>query len=211
MENNTNNGQSAAKFSKLDKKYVGKTFGIIKVINFSHQKIHRKFYKILCLKCNTYSILRSDAIMLKNRQCCINCANKLQSEIAQNKYKKLRKYRKIYNQYKNNAKVRNLDFKLILEDIIKLVNSNCHYCDDINSKGIDRLNNDIGYCINNVVPCCKKCNFMKNKYTFDEFYNHIEKIYKFMKKSSTTIPKGSTQQAYGCGKGKHPNKDEDIV
>ena len=50
MENNTINGQSAAKFSKLDKKYVNKTFGIIKVIEFSHQLKHRKFYKILCLK-----------------------------------------------------------------------------------------------------------------------------------------------------------------
>lgn len=32
-----------------------------------------------------------------------------------------------------------------------------------------------------------------------------------MKKSSTTIPKGSTLQVNGNGKGEHPNKDEDIV
>lgn len=211
MKDNIINGQSAAKFSKLDKKYVGKTFGIVKVIEFSHQVKYRKFYNILCLRCNTESTLRSDAILKKDRQCCINCANDLQSELAQNKYSELRKYRKIRNNYKNNAKIRDLDFKINLNDVIKLIDSNCYYCNDENSKGIDRINNNLGYLKTNIVPCCRKCNFMKSIYTTDEFLQHIEKIYKFMKKSSTTIPRGSTSQANGDGNGEHPNKDEDIV
>lgn len=211
MKNNTINGQSAAKFSKTDKKYVNKKFGIIKVIKLSHVKNNRRFYDILCLNCNTYSKLRSDNILRKNRVCCTNCKNIVQSEISQNKYSKLRKYRKIYNSYKNNAKSRNINFEINLEKTIKLVDSNCFYCNDETSKGIDRFNNKLGYTNENVVPCCKNCNFMKNNLTINDFLQHIEKIYKFMKKSSTTIPRGSTSQVYGDGNREHPKKDEDIV
>lgn len=57
------------------------------------------------------------------------------------------------------------------------VNKNCHYCDDklnidkFHGKRhcLDRKDNSLGYHINNVVPCCFKCNWVKgSKLTYNE-------------------------------------------
>lgn len=42
--------------------------------------------------------------------------------------------------------------------------------------GIDRVNNDIGYLIENCVSCCKVCNFMKRSMSKNDFINHVNKI-----------------------------------
>ena len=47
--------------------------------------------------------------------------------------------------------------------------------------GIDRVDSNLGYEINNVVPCCKTCNLMKNVHSENDFLQHILKIYKFKK------------------------------
>ena len=43
--------------------------------------------------------------------------------------------------------------------------------------GIDRIDSNLGYLENNVVPCCKFCNFMKLNLTTEDFLNRIAKIY----------------------------------
>jgi len=170
-------GQSAAKIlNKLDAKYVNKQFGVLKVIKFEKQIIHKKFYSALCTRCNNITIIRSDQL-LKHPQSCGNCVNDLQKEIADNKYKELRKYRNIYNSYKSNAKSRNINFNLTLEKVIELVDSNCYYCGNIDSKGIDRLDSKQDYNAENIVPCCAICNMMKNKYSKNLFFEQISKIY----------------------------------
>ncbi len=47
--------------------------------------------------------------------------------------------------------------------------------------GIDRINNDhnIGYVVDNVVPCCKICNIMKQALTEQEFIDHLIRICNF--------------------------------
>ena len=44
--------------------------------------------------------------------------------------------------------------------------------------GIDRVDNKIGYELDNCVSCCIKCNKAKSYFGQDEFLNHIKKIYK---------------------------------
>jgi hypothetical protein len=65
----------------------------------------------------------------------------------------------------------------------RLITSACHYCGAAPSAefrqtytngtfmytGIDRLDSDKGYTKSNSVPCCKLCNFAKNRMTVDEF------------------------------------------
>ena len=45
--------------------------------------------------------------------------------------------------------------------------------------GLDRIDNGIGYTLNNVRPCCSTCNYMKHRLNEKEFLNHIEKIWRY--------------------------------
>lgn len=44
--------------------------------------------------------------------------------------------------------------------------------------GIDRINSNKGYEKDNCVSCCPICNRMKLDLSLEDFYAHIEKIYK---------------------------------
>lgn len=122
---------------------------------------------------------------------CKMCANKLRrSLISKEKY-----YRAVYHDYKRGALQRGYSFELSMEDCIPLFEGNCHYCGSAKSNsikigrlvitynGIDRMENDQGYSLENVVSCCKKCNFAKNRYNYAEFIKHVEKIYKHLQRS----------------------------
>ena len=71
-------------------------------------------------------------------------------------------------------------------------NKNCTYCGDepnncftdrlnknykVKYSGIDRIDSNIGYIKNNVVPCCNKCNTAKSILSQNEFKDLIIKIY----------------------------------
>ena len=61
-----------------------------------------------------------------------------------------------------------------MEMYYNLICCPCFYCgeylDDSTGVGLDRCDNKKGYTLNNVVPCCARCNRMKNVYvTSDEF------------------------------------------
>lgn len=82
-----------------------------------------------------------------------------------------------YHEYKKSAKRRNITFLLSESDCIPFYNTICYYCGDkTNGIGIDRLDNKIGYEMDNLVPCCYRCNIMKHISSKDEFLSHIKKI-----------------------------------
>lgn len=113
--------------------------------------------------------------------------------------------RRIFREYVENSKKRGHLFELNFEEFNNLITKNCFYCDNspiINKRwlkrehkyqpqlatnGIDRINSKEGYNSGNVVPCCSKCNLMKNVFETKDFLDHINKICDFNKKSSTTI------------------------
>jgi len=85
-----------------------------------------------------------------------------------------KKYRRIHkNRYKLSIKKsahRGLEFGLTEQQYISLINNLCYYCDNnfgstfenMTGVGLDRLNNSKGYFLENVVPCCTKCNVIRN-------------------------------------------------
>lgn len=76
------------------------------------------------------------------------------------------------------AKKKGLEFTLSLEEFSKIVINPCIYCGENElRRGIDRVDNLIGYTKENSVACCKICNYMKNKYTKQDFLFHIKRIY----------------------------------
>lgn len=82
-----------------------------------------------------------------------------------------------YLQYINGAKVRNYVFELSQDQFNELRLNECYYCGDNGSNGLDRVDNTIGYTVDNVVACCGKCNKAKHALTLDEFLSLIEKVY----------------------------------
>lgn len=134
-----------------------------------------------------------------------------------------------YAEYKGNAEKRKIFFGLSFKQFNSLIIKDCHYCgkeptscdrwDKMEHKGqpkllyngIDRVSSKEGYTTNNVVSCCSKCNLMKNIFETNEFLEHISRICNFNRKSSTTIPEGSTLQANGSGNGVPPYQEDDIV
>jgi hypothetical protein len=97
----------------------------------------------------------------------------------------------VFGSYINSAKVRGLCFELTKDDFRKITRSNCYYCNRIPEtiqknknncgdyiyNGIDRLDNDEGYTLDNSVPCCIDCNISKFTRTEEEFIEWIEKVY----------------------------------
>ena len=66
--------------------------------------------------------------------------------------------------------------ELTFEQFQELINSKCSYCDTDNCRGVDRMDSDISYTLQNSVPCCKICNTMKNDMSNEAFVNHIKKL-----------------------------------
>jgi hypothetical protein len=101
--------------------------------------------------------------------------------------------KKVYRAYKSHAKTKNINFILTIEEVKCLIIQNCYYCNSIpqnqlNHKnksrktnfyynGIDRVNNEIGYELNNSVPCCHKCNHAKRNWPLCDFKEWIQKIH----------------------------------
>ena len=82
-----------------------------------------------------------------------------------------------YSEYKTNAKRRDLEFNLTLEEFKTFWQKDCSYCGDpIITVGIDRIDSNKGYILENTISCCKICNLMKNKYDADFFLSHCLKV-----------------------------------
>ena len=103
--------------------------------------------------------------------------------------------------YKNAAKQRKLSFSLTREDIKRLTSQNCYYCGIEPSQksygtgkyrtqkgfedslyiynGIDRIDNNKGYYVNNCVSCCITCNRAKLKMSEKQFIKWIYRVVEF--------------------------------
>ena len=94
----------------------------------------------------------------------------------------------IYASYRLRAFKRQLNFNISKSQFKNLITQNCHYCgsEPANIKivrtqtfiynGLDRIDNERHYTIDNVVPCCKVCNFMKRSLSVSDFLGHIKAI-----------------------------------
>lgn len=83
----------------------------------------------------------------------------------------------IFRIYKRNAALRELQFDVTFDQFVTFWNRPCYYCGTfINTIGIDRKNNSLGYILSNLVPCCRLCNRLKMAMDINDFINHCKKI-----------------------------------
>lgn len=176
------------------------------IIGFDYKEYEKRgrkrwFYILRCKKCGALFTKRKESIVHKPETIrCPECHKNRHGILSVREYDML-------IHYKNNARQRGFSWNLTDEQFKYLITQNCHYCgckpsvrktttykDNINYvNGIDRIDSTKSYTIDNVVTCCIKCNKMKMELSEDEFKEQIVKIYNHFIKSSTTIPKGSTQ------------------
>ncbi len=128
---------------------------------------------------------------------CKKCQNKINSKnrVLSN-YMQIRNF--LYGHYKQKAKKRNYEFSLDFDHFDSLIQKNCYYCNQkpeehkgdlirlqekipFKRNGIDRKDNNIGYTIENSVPCCTMCNFAKLNFSLEEFSNWLQRLYNYQK------------------------------
>lgn len=85
-----------------------------------------------------------------------------------------------YRRYKYRAKKAGYKMTLSLKDFDFITSNQCSYCGEKEKRrGIDRVDNSVGYLKENCVSCCGKCNMMKMKLSKEDFLSHIKKIYEY--------------------------------
>lgn len=96
----------------------------------------------------------------------------------------------VIRSYKYSAFKKNHAWGLVTDEVNNLFSGDCYYCGIPPSKikmlpkyvgiftynGIDRLNNDNGYFLENCVSCCEPCNRKKSETHVTDFLMHINKI-----------------------------------
>lgn len=185
------------------KDLTGKKFGKLTAISYeygSYRKGARKrwYWKCKC-DCGEECYKTEHDLIIAGQQECRTCARKHNLEaitLPDNAAKWNREYRVA----KKNAAARNYSFELTLEEFRHLCESRCNYCGEephehssgLIKNGVDRLDNTMGYTLENSVPCCPMCNTMKLHYSLEEWLQKMEQILKYCKERSTTISQEST-------------------
>jgi len=100
-------------------------------------------------------------------------------------------FNRLFYDYKKKAKYREIEFSLSKEEFKDITNKNCFYCGTLPHQkqrsgrrlngryiynGVDRVDNNIGYIMENCVPCCGICNKMKRDISKEDFLNKIKEI-----------------------------------
>jgi hypothetical protein len=95
-----------------------------------------------------------------------------------------------FKDYKSSAKKRNHAWNLTKNEFMNFWKTPCSYCgDNIETIGLDRMDNNLGYNMDNVTACCETCNRGKLQMNKENFLIWIEKIYNksILKNSGVTI------------------------
>jgi len=178
---------------KRIKNLVGKKFNRLLVIEKNNNKKNKRItWNCLC-DCGNYVTVNSNNLISGNTKSC-GCLN----DEARKKGYSESAFNLLFNRYKVGAQKRNFLFELNEDFVRKITKEKCFYCgcdptsiSKSNSNngnyiynGIDRVDNALGYIINNVVPCCETCNRMKLKMGYKEFLDHVEKIQNYQKEKN---------------------------
>jgi hypothetical protein len=121
-----------------------------------------------------------------------------------------RQVNKKWSQYLSGAKTRGLTFELTKEEFEGLVTKSCYYCGEPPNplNGIDRRNNDNGYCRGNVVPCCSICNMSKKVMTEMQWYQFIWRASEYIFRSNNVVPHDQTLEELGVSPPNYPKQKE---
>lgn len=174
----------------------GKRFGYLTAIRFvEKRKTNMKdglgkgvnhFWEFKC-DCGNIKVMNKNGVTRGSVKSC-GC---LHLKNVARKPKGEANFTHAYHYYKSRAKKSGRDFMLTKSQFKILTKGMCYYCGSIPSNfandkncngayaynGIDRIDNNRGYLLDNVVTCCKKCNIAKSTMTQEDFLDLINKIF----------------------------------
>lgn len=171
------------------KTLVGEKFGRLTVKSFSHRRGANAVWICEC-SCGNETKARQSDLRSGNTSSC-GC---LRLELGRGEPRNVA-LGLVSRIYRRNAKSRGYEFHLSQDQVNDLAEANCHYCGAEPScsfatyvrnkqyikyptNGIDRIDNDGDYTIDNVVTACSKCNLAKRKMSSDEFLGWVSTVYK---------------------------------
>jgi len=104
----------------------------------------------------------------------------------------------------------NKSFELTHTDYLNLIMKDCYICgkqsNNKHKNGIDRIDNNEGYTKDNVRSCCGECNYSKNDLDLSDYFNKLNEIYNYQKKTSSMATKYLDDKSVIFIKEKHLNK-----
>lgn len=192
---------------------IGQRFGKLDVIRFVGKyvspsgKSHGTLWECQC-DCGNIKIVHGSSLRMKNTKSC-GCGRRRRGEVLMlGKHPKITlpegigSLKSLYRSYKFEAKYRDLDFDLSLDEFSIMTKQNCFYCGIIPSKltrykqangqytynGVDRVDNSRGYYVDNCVACCETCNRAKRTMSVDEFYSWIDRVFRNKQLKELGIP-----------------------
>lgn len=104
-------------------------------------------------------------------------------------------YNTVEKYYKENAGKAGISWFLSREEFRSFLHKPCSYCGSLDSmekttliggnslkyNGIDRVDSDLDYTMDNCVTACKWCNWAKREIPKEDFLLHVERIHRYEK------------------------------
>jgi hypothetical protein len=151
---------------------------------------HGLIWKCLC-ECGKEYNVRGSALRNGHTKSCGCKTGEFISE-SLSKENGVSNLNQLYNTYKNQARLRGYEWLINIDDFALLTKQDCYYCgaapkqEIIKSNisgdrillynGLDRLDNDKDYLIDNVVTACGVCNIAKREMSFTDFTGWIFRV-----------------------------------
>lgn len=179
------------KCSLLVKDLKGKKFGVLKVLERTDlDKDEYAYWGVQC-ECGVIKTVAGYLLTAGKIRSC-GCKKGIWISNSHTKpYDKVAPH-EIFNSYKVAARKRGIKFSLAEDDFRSFLKKKCYYClsepvavkvrtlkagrNEYLFNGIDRINNDVGYMLDNCVTCCKYCNRAKNNMTILEFVKWLDSV-----------------------------------
>ncbi len=186
---NLTNGSSSSCGCARKPDLTGRKFGKLLVLERAGFIGGYRAWKVHC-DCGTEKIVTGTGLLSGTKSC--GCA-RIEGAMKARGQKDLlplgeAAFRHLKQDYQCNAFERNLGWEISDEYLRWVIHQPCFYCGDppanrickksgdLVYSGLDRRNSEGDYEENNVVPCCRRCNFMKWRMSVEEFLVQIQKI-----------------------------------
>lgn len=182
---------------------TGQKFNKLTAIKLVEDIPYKSAKWLFLCECGNEKIIQTGSVKFGSTKSC-GCAKKNSHPVLTNRALARPKGQAgadiLWSELKGAARRRNKEFSLTKENIFNLCSKDCFYCNaapyqisEVNNKynglattqahgrfifnALDRVDNNKGYIIDNVVPCCPTCNFAKRTLTLEQFYLWIKNLH----------------------------------